>query len=98
MTLRQDQDSYFSIQPRDAADVTARGTAMASSQVALSIGSRLARLEDGLLNAILSELTGSEIELSVMDYEAIFDTKIDLFAFTETLASDLDLTAGTYDE
>lgn len=98
VTLKQDANNYFAIKRSGSKSVEARGTAMASSQVALSIGSRLASVEDGLLNLLLTELTGSEFELRLMDYRALADADIDLFSFSEALASDLDLTAASYDE
>lgn len=98
VSLREDPERYFAAASDNRDMVTARGTAMVSSRVAMSIGSRLARLQDGLVNEILTELTGSSIELTVMDYNALVDTDIDLFKFSEALASDLSLTAGTYEE
>ncbi|MEQ9316745.1 MAG: TadG family pilus assembly protein [Henriciella sp.] len=98
VTLKQDAHNYFATKRTTPTSVEARGTAMTSSQVALSIGSRLASLEDGLLNLLLSELTGSDVELRLMDYRALANANVDLFSFSEVLASNLNLTAVTYDD
>lgn len=65
---------------------------------AFSIGSRLARLDGGLLNQILGGLTGSQISLDAMDYDALLSSDIDLLTFFGPLATKLDLKATTYDE
>lgn len=64
---------------------------------AFSIGSRLASLDGGLANSLLSGLTGSEVELSLLDYDALVDTEVNLMAFADALAHRLELTAGDYD-
>ena len=71
--------------------------ATATAQGAFSIGSRLARLENGLINAALNGLLGGNIQLTVMDYEALADANIKLFDFMDALATELDIETGTYD-
>jgi uncharacterized membrane protein len=84
----------FSRRPEIATSAIASRQAMA----AFSVGSRLARLDGGLLNAILGGLTGSQISLDVMDYDALLASDIDLLSFFGVLATQLDLQAATYDE
>ena len=62
-----------------------------------SIGSRLARLDGGLANAVLSGLTGSSVSLTAMDYNALAAADVSLLAFSDALATDLGLTVGDYD-
>jgi uncharacterized membrane protein len=62
-----------------------------------SIGSRLASLDGGLANALLSGLLGSQASLTVMDYRALADARVNLLQFSDALAADLGVTAGDYD-
>ncbi len=73
---------------------TASNTAMAS----FSIGSRLASLNGGLLNAMLGSMLGTSLSLSAMDYNALLNTRVDLFDTMSALATRLNLTAGTYND
>ncbi len=71
--------------------------ASAKPRAAFSIGSRLARLDGGVTNQVLSALTGSNVSLSVMDYEALADADVSLLTFSDALATDLGVTAGDYE-
>ena len=85
---------------KDRVEVTRTGTAAvrASEPLAtLSIGSRLASLNGGVANQVLSGLTGSEVSLSLMDYRALVDVKVDLLGFTDALATHAGVTVGDYD-
>ena len=62
-----------------------------------SIGSRLASLDGGVANALLSGLTGSNVSLSVMDYNRLADAKVNLLGFSDALATELGVQAGDYD-
>jgi uncharacterized membrane protein len=72
---------------------TATSTAMAS----FSIGSRLASVNNGFLNSVLSSMLGTSLSLSVMDYNALLNARIDAFDFLSALATRVNLTAATYD-
>lgn len=72
--------------------------AATSADAAFSIGSRLAALDGGVVNALLGGLTGSSISLSVMDYNALLNADVSLLAFLGALAVELDLTAASYNE
>lgn len=74
------------------------GTAHARTEAAFSVGSRLLRLESGVLNALLNGLLGTNISLDVADYEALVGANVDLLSFIDSLASKLDLSADTYTE
>jgi uncharacterized membrane protein len=85
---------------KDRIEVTRTGTAAvrASEPLAtLSIGSRLAALNGGVANQVLSSLTGSEVSLSLMDYRALADVNVDLLGFTDALATHAGVTVGDYD-
>lgn len=68
------------------------------AEAAFSVGSRLAALNGGIVNALLGGLTGSSISLSVMDYNALLDADVSLRSFLDQLAIDLNLGAGSYRE
>lgn len=74
------------------------GTAHATGEAAFSVGSRLVRIEGGVLNALLDSLIGSHLSLSVMDYNALLTGEVSLLGTMDALATDLDLTAASYDE
>lgn len=70
----------------------------ANTQIAsFAIGSRLASLNGGLLNGVLGSLLGTTLSLSVMDYQALLNTRIDAFDFLSALSTRIGLTAGTYE-
>lgn len=82
--------------------VTVRKTATAAipggqPQAMFSIGSRLASLDGGLANALLSGLLGSNVSLTVMDYRALAGAQVNLLQFSDALATEIGLTAGDYD-
>lgn len=62
-----------------------------------SIGSRLARIDEGLANALLSGLLGGQASLTAMDYQALVDGQVNLLQFADALAADLGVRAGDYD-
>lgn len=65
---------------------------------AFAIGSRLASVNDGLLNAYLGALVGSELKLSALDYNALAAAQVDLFSLLPLLRARAGLSPGTYDE
>ncbi len=71
-------------------------TASARTEAAFSVGSRLLRLDGGIANALLGALVGGNIALDVMDYNGLAAADIDMLAFTEALATELNLGAATY--
>ena len=84
---------------RDTVQVTRKATAAApdAPKVMFSLGSRLASLDGGLANQLLSGLTGIKVSLSLMDYRALADVKINLLQFTDLLATNVGVRAGDYD-
>ena len=72
-------------------------TAVHPPRAMFSIGSRLASLDGGVANALLSGLTGSTVSLSVMDYDRLADAEVNLLGFSNALATELDVEAGDYD-
>jgi uncharacterized membrane protein len=78
--------------------LSASGTASASKIAVFSVGSRLASLNGGILNAVLGGLLGTTVALQVADYNALASANIDLLSYLDLLATKLNLTAGTYDD
>lgn len=75
-------------------EATAAETQLASFQ----IGTRLLSLQGGVANQVLSGLTGSSVNLSVMDYNALLRANVDVLDYVEALRTRLDLEAASYDE
>src|SRR5690606_29292873 len=67
-------------------------------EVSFSVGSRLASLNGGLANALLSELLGTSVSLSVMDYNALAGARVSAAGFLDALAMELGMSVGTYDD
>lgn len=82
---------------KDDFDISTTAIAARSSAASFAIGSRLLKLDNGLLNQLLGGLLGANVNLSVMDYQALVDTKIDLFKFLSVLGDRINVKAGTYD-
>lgn len=81
-------------QMRIVRHATAAQTRMASFQ----IGSRLLSLQGGVANAVLSALTGSSVNLSVMDYNALLSTDVDLLSYIDALHTRLNLQGASFDQ
>ncbi|MFN0219111.1 MAG: TadG family pilus assembly protein [Hyphomicrobium sp.] len=75
-----------------------KATAATSAVAAFSIGSRLAAVRDGVANKLLGGLLGGNISLSLADYDALVGADIDMFQFMDALATELNVTAGTYND
>ena len=98
VTLYKHGARYFSAGIIAPPRIGTRATAGTQAFAAFSIGSRLLSLQDGLLNAVLGGLTGSTLELRLMDYEALLAADIRLLDFLDALSTEADLTAATYEE
>ncbi|MGE0239259.1 MAG: TadG family pilus assembly protein, partial [Parvibaculaceae bacterium] len=91
---------YFARNFRGQGDVEVSAFAIATrpAEAAFSIGSRLLSLEGGVINAILGQMLGSQVNLRVMDYRSLADADIDLLKFLDELAVEADIEAGTYEQ
>ena len=98
VTYRTTGTRYFAASLIAPPQIVVEATAAADRKAAFSVGSRLLQLKDGVANALLGGLTGSTISLSVMDYEALLSADVSLLSFLDALATELRLTAGSYDE
>ncbi len=78
--------------------LSATGTAASTKLAAFSVGSRLASLDGGVLNAVLGQLLGTSISLKVMDYRALAAADIDVQPFLKIVSTRLNLQAATYED
>lgn len=76
--------------------ITTQSIATQSSFASFAIGSTLVSLNGGLLNSVLGGLLGVNLSLSVMDYNALLSTQIDMFGFLNAMASRINVTGVTY--
>lgn len=99
VTMRTRTPLYFGKVLTGESQWSLNATAIASTtQLAtFAIGSRLVSLNGGLLNALLGNMLGTTLSLSVMDYNALLSAKIDVFDFLSALAARVNLTGVTYD-
>ncbi len=98
ITYRTTGTRFFGAALIDAPQITVSALAKTTTAAAFSVGSRLAALEGGIVNDLLGGLLGSNISLSVMDYNALLGTDVRLLSFLDALAIEIGLTAGTYDD
>jgi uncharacterized membrane protein len=78
--------------------IAVSSVAHARTGASFSVGSRLLALEGGMVNQLLGQLLGSNVALTLMDYEALLDTELSLLSFLDALAIRTGLTAGTYQQ
>ncbi|MGH6713536.1 MAG: pilus assembly protein TadG-related protein, partial [Bradyrhizobium sp.] len=99
VTLNTQTPLYFARIFTGTSQYTIRTSATASSTAIASfaIGSRLASLNGGLINGILGATLGTTLSLSVMDYQALINARIDALDFLTALSTRINMTGATYD-
>lgn len=98
VTIEQAGQIYFLSAMTKAPKLEASGIAHSQRTASFSIGSRLLRVDGGLLNSMLSAMIGTSISLDLMDYQALLDADVDLLSLIEQIGIDMHLTAATYDD
>ncbi|TPJ68438.1 hypothetical protein FJ471_12300 [Mesorhizobium sp. B2-7-1] len=98
VSLKKQGTLYFAGSIMSPPTLGTTAIASAQPQAAFSVGSRLASLNGGILNALLGGLLGSSISLSVMDYNSLLSADIDVLSFTDALATQLHLTGVSYND
>ncbi|WP_292533254.1 pilus assembly protein TadG-related protein [Mesorhizobium sp.] len=88
---------YFAASVMAPPVIGTTATASAQPAAAFSVGSRLASVNGGVLNALLGALLGGN-SLSVMDYNSLISADVDVLSFTDALATQLRLTGVTYSD
>ncbi|MDX8524525.1 TadG family pilus assembly protein [Mesorhizobium sp. MSK_1335] len=98
VSLKKQGTLYFAGSIMSPPTIGTTAIAGAQPQAAFSVGSRLASLNGGLLNALLGGLLGGNISLSVMDYNSLISADVDVLSFTDALATQLHLTGVSYSD
>jgi uncharacterized membrane protein len=80
VSLKKKGTLYFGAMMMAPPVIGTTATASAQAEAAFSVGSRLASLNGGVLNALLGGLLGTNISLSVMDYNALISADVDTAA------------------
>ncbi|WP_260583220.1 pilus assembly protein TadG-related protein [Sphingopyxis sp. PET50] len=98
IVLKRDHPLFFGrfLTGRRHNVISAAATGSRRGYAAFSLGSRVAAVSGGLPNAILSSLTGSELNLSLMDYNALASADVDLLRFSDALRSEIGVEALTF--
>ena len=91
---------YFAgfILGRSTLDISRTAVAARAQYAAFSIGSGLASLNGGVANAVLSALTGSQVQLSVMNYQALASANVDLLSYLPALQTRAGLQALSFNQ
>jgi uncharacterized membrane protein len=98
VTLSSTADLYFAslLLGRSNVPISRTATASRAQLASFSLGTRLAALQGGMANAVLSALTGSSVNLSVMDYNALASAQIDLFQYVSALKTRANISAASF--
>ncbi len=83
---------------RSSLNVTRSAIAARAQYAAFSIGSGVAALNGGVANALLSALTGSQVQLSVANYQALASANVDLLSYIPGLQTRAGLKALSFDQ
>lgn len=98
VTLAKVPARYFASSLIPTPVIGTQATASMTPQATFSVGSRLLSVNGGILNALLSGLLGGNISLSVMDYNGLISADVSVLSFVSALATQLNITAGTYSD
>ena len=100
VTLRAPVQLYFAglITGQSTLQVARTATAARAQYAAFSIGSGLAALNGGVANAVLSAMTGSQVSLSAMNYQALASAQVDLLRFLPALQTRAGLQGLSYSQ
>lgn len=98
VTTRKGGDLYFGKSLMETPLIETVSIAHVPAEATFSIGSRLASLNGGILNTVLNSLLGTNLSLSVMDYQALANLDVNALDFLSGLATQLNLRAGTYND
>jgi uncharacterized membrane protein len=79
-------------------NVTRHATAAQAQLASFSIGTRLAAVQGGAANALLGALTGSQVSLTVMDYNGLVGAHVDLFDYVNALKTSANLQGVSYNQ
>ena len=100
VTLTSQAPLYFAqaILGRSSVPVTRTATAARADLASFSIGSRLASLNGGVANALVSALLGGQVNLTVMDYNGLANADVDVLTYVKALRTRANLGLASFDE
>jgi uncharacterized membrane protein len=100
LTLDRQVPLFFGkfILGRPTITVSATATAARADLAAFSIGTRLASLSGGIANELLSGLTGTSLNLSLVDTQSLVSADMDLLHFADALRVRLNMSDASYAE
>ncbi len=75
--------------------IRAQAIGVTGNVAAFSVGSRLAALDGGVLNALLGGMLGTNLSLNLVDYRALLAAKVDLFGFSDAVAATVGVPGGS---
>ena len=84
--------------PSGQMTIVRRATAAEARLASFQIGSRLLSVQGGIANQVLSGLTGSQVSLSVMDYNALANADVDLLSYVDALHTNYSAQAASFDQ
>ena len=79
-----------------SATLVTTAIAAATRTVSYAIGSGVASFNGGIVNQILGATIGTQVSLSLVDYQALASTQVDLFGLTKAIAAQVGTVGGTY--
>lgn len=82
----------------DQSTLRAQATAQRTEIAAYSLGSSLIDVSGGIPNAMLSQLAGTQLNLSVLDTQGLATTQIDVVGFADALKAEVGNDGETYGE
>lgn len=87
VVLRQEIPLFFGqlVLGRNTTQVTAQATAAKMDMAGFTLGTRIAAIDPGLANSVLSALAGAPLNLSPEDIQRLQNTPIDVVDFAEQL-------------
>jgi uncharacterized membrane protein len=98
VNLRTPGTRFFFADLFPQAEIQTTAIASVTAEAAFSVGSRLASLNGGVVNAVLGALLGSNVSLQAMDYRGLLAADIDLLRFLDALATRANISAATYSD
>lgn len=100
VTLAAEAPIYFALVwlDRNTVPIARKATATRARLAAFSIGSRLAAFNGGIAGQYLSKLAGTDLQLSVMDYNALLAANVDLLTFSKALGTRMQLTGLSFSD
>ncbi len=98
VNLRTPATRFFFPDLFPQAEIQTTAIASVTAEAAFSVGSRLASLNDGVVNAVLGALLGSSVSVQAMDYRGLLAADIDLLRFLDALATRANISAATYSD